>query len=409
MTDREILRPLARQIAEMAADPSQAERKARYKALNRREVVQPVVLIHELPWNQLNYDGSLTLQCQDPLLRNVENQMRRTIFQWKHFQGDMIVFPTWEVKKHVSVGRISPAIQEEILDADHGNNIVSHHYIDQLADESSLDLIKTPEIRVDEEGTKREVAAISEAIGDILPVVETGCWNGRFFSPWDELSMTRGVEPILTDLVERPEYLLDMVEKYTNCALEVLDTLEKQQLLSGNPTTYIHWTAGLCDDLPGDTTGGVTRKNIWGRGMAQMFSAVSPRMHDEFEIEFAKRYFQGFSRVYYGCCEPLDNKIDIVRKIPNVTKISITPWANVDAAADKIGGDFVMAWKPNPAMVATPTLNEDALRKEVSQALAAARRNHTPIEVTLKDISSVHYNVENIVRWHKIVMEMCAE
>jgi len=227
MTDREILRPLARQIAEMAADPSQAERKARYKALNRREVVQPVVLIHELPWNQLNYDGSLTLQCQDPLLRNVENQMRRTIFQWKHFQGDMIVFPTWEVKKHVSVGRISPAIQEEILDADHGNNIVSHHYIDQLADESSLDLIKTPEIRVDEEGTKREVAAIAEAIGDILPVVETGCWNGRFFSPWDELSMTRGVEPILTDLVERPEYLLDMgMDAPTVIAGVLHDTVE---------------------------------------------------------------------------------------------------------------------------------------------------------------------------------------
>ena len=81
-------------------------------------------------------------------------------------------------------------------------------------------------------------------------------------------------------------------------------------------------------------------------------------MHEEFDIEYAREYFDGFGLVYYGCCEPLDRKIDIVRKLPNLRKISITPWADVKRAAEQMGSDFVMARKPNPAMVAVPELDE---------------------------------------------------
>ena len=53
-----------------------------------------------------------------------------------------------------------------------------------------------------------------------------------------------------------------------------------------------------------------------------------------------------------GCCEPLDRKMDIVEKIPNLRKVSITPWADVNVAAESIGKKYVLAAKPNPASVA---------------------------------------------------------
>ena len=146
--------------------------------------------------------------------------------------------------------------------------------------------------------------------------------------------------------------------------------------------------------------------NIWGRGMAQPLAVVSPKMHAEFDIAYMQEYFRDFGLVYYGCCEPLSDKIDILRQIPNLRKISITPWADVRKAAEQMGKDYVMAWKPNPALVASPDLEEEAVRAEIRNALSACRASGTSMEITLKDISSVAHRPQNLARWAQIAMEM---
>ena len=109
--------------------------------------------------------------------------------------------------------------------------------------------------------------------------------------------------------------------------------------------------------------------------------------------------------VYYGCCEPLDKKIDILEQIPHLRKISITPWADINNAAEVIGNRYVIANKPNPASV-SGRLDEEALRKEISRILSACKRNGCSFDMVLKDISSVGYDVQNLIRWEQIVMEM---
>ena len=113
-----------------------------------------------------------------------------------------------------------------------------------------------------------------------------------------------------------------------------------------------------------------------------------------------------FGLVYYGCCEPLDKKIDIVEKLPHLRKIGVTPWADVDAAAEIIGKKYVVANKPNPASVASGILDEDALRKEIGRTIAACKRNGCSCDIVLKDISSASYRLENLVRWEQIAMEL---
>ena len=139
--------------------------------------------------------------------------------------------------------------------------------------------------------------------------------------------------------------------------------------------------------------------------MAQIFSSVSKAMHEEFDIDYMKKIMEPFGLVYYGCCEPLDKKIDIVEKLPHLRKISITPWADVDVAAEAIGKKYVLANKPNPAAVAT-TLDEDALRREITRTLDACRRNGCSCDIVLKDVSSAGYKLENLVRWEQVVMEL---
>jgi hypothetical protein len=143
--------------------------------------------------------------------------------------------------------------------------------------------------------------------------------------------------------------------------------------------------------------------------MAQMFSEVSPEMQDEFDITPLKPLLERYGLVYYGCCEPLHNKIDIVRKIRNVRKISISPWANKEIAAANIHGDYVFSAKPNPAYVAMGSFDADLVRKDLAETVEICRRHNTPCELILKDVSTVCKDPARLSQWEKIAMEVVGD
>jgi len=402
--DREILRTLAGRLAEIAALPVQKETAELYRAVNSLRMIRPVVLLDELPWNQLNTDGELDLHCENEFLRTVEQTMRRLLYKWDHCRGDMLVEPYYDLYRDIRIGDMGITIKETTLAADTTNHIVSHSYVDQLSTMESLECLHVPEITVNDALTEQKRALLDSIFGDLLPIRLRGVTGAGFYMPWDDLAMWRGVEPIYVDLYDDPELLHAFMRKFVDIRKELLRREEEMGLLDAH-LPLLHCTPGLVDDLPGEIDGNVTRKNLWGRGTAQMFASVSPKMHDEFEIEYAKEFFEGFGLVYYGCCEPLHDKIDIVKKLPNLRKISVTPWANVRKCAEQMGRDYVLARKPNPASVAVPVLDEELLRKDTLETLTICRENGTPCDFVLKDISGVHYNPMNLTRWEQVVME----
>jgi hypothetical protein len=175
---------------------------------------------------------------------------------------------------------------------------------------------------------------------------------------------------------------------------EALDLLDPDQV-------ELHCTVACTDELPAkDFDGKVRRKDVWGRCSAQIFGSVSPDMHDEFDLAYNEKTFGGCGLLYYGCCEPMDLKIDILRKrFKNLRKVSITPWANPERAAEAMGKDLVMAAKPNPAFVSSRTFNPATVEKEISGYLEACQRHGTPCEFVLKDISTIANNPDTLTQW----------
>jgi hypothetical protein len=404
--DVKILRKLAREYFEIAHSDRNYENIKLHRAVNDLKQIRPVVLIDELPWSEMNINDELTLQCTDKYLRTIEWFLRSNIYKNKYLPADMIVPPFIPVAKVIRTTGIGISIEEEVLATDEKNNIKSHMYKDVLKTEEDLERLHNQEVFYDKEETLRRYQLVGDILGDILPVKLTGI---PYFGvvTWDDIARYRGVTNLLVDLVEHPEFMHKVVRKLTDIKLSYLEQIEDLGLFDNNPYS-LHCTPIHTSDLPSKDFDGLklTRKDVWGRGTAQIFGTVSREMHEEFDIEYMKETIGQCGLVYYGCCEPLDKKIDIVEKIPNLRKISITPWADVNTAAEAINKKYVLSAKPNPAVVATPTLNEEYVRKELSTILNACKRNNCSCDIVLKDISTCHKRPENIFKWQEIAMEM---
>ena len=404
--DRVVIRELARQYAEIAEGDRNTANIKLHRAVNDLQQVRPVVLIDELPWSEMQIADELTLRCSDAFLRQIEWRLRTTLYQQRYLPADMVVAPYLGVGCVTHSTGIGITVQEEVLATDAANGIVSHQYKDQLQSEEDLARLELPVISYDREATLKRLALLEEAVGDLIPVKRVGI--GAFhFSPWDAIATYRGVENLLVDLAMRPEFMHRVVRKLTDISLAQLRQYEDLGLLDGE-TYSLHCTPGLTRDLPGPLADGgrLLRGNIWGRGAAQIFAHVSREMHEEFDIAYMKEVVGRCGLVYYGCCEPLDRKIDLVEKIPNLRKISVTPWADVKVAAEAIGRRYVLSAKPNPAAVAVSALDKAALRREIAAILDACRQNGCACDLVLKDISTCHRRPQNIFEWEQTVMEM---
>jgi hypothetical protein len=189
--------------------------------------------------------------------------------------------------------------------------------------------------------------------------------------------------------------------------LGMLDKLEQQGLLCHHQS-LIHCTGAWTDELPAPlfNPDRPRTKDIWMFGLAQMLATVSPAMFQEFEVDYASRICQRFGLVYYGCCDPLDLKMAQVRKIPNVRKISMSPWVDQRRGAAEIGKGFVFSRKPSPAMLAVDAWNADRVRQDLQATVDICRASGCPLELILKDISTVRYEPRRLFEWAKVAMEV---
>ena len=78
----------------------------------------------------------------------------------------------------------------------------------------------------------------------------------------------------------------------------------------------------------------------------------------------------------------------------------------MNAAAEKIGRDYVLSAKPSPTNVVSAASNPDLIRSELSEILRACERNHCPAEILLKDISTVGHRLDHLITWERIAMEL---
>jgi hypothetical protein len=212
----------------------------------------------------------------------------------------------------------------------------------------------------------------------------------------------------MMDLVLRPEMVHAAVERLVDAWMVELDQFIEQNLLALDNRNMRVGSGGYgyCSTLPGDAykPGFVRPYNMWGCSNAQIFSAVSPEMHWEFAVQHDMRWLQRWGLTYYGCCEPLHQKLEILRCIPNLRKISVSPWCDLEKTISEMGRDCVLSIKPSPAILAEEDWSPDQARATLRNILDVTD-GHAHVEIIMKDISTVRYKPQRLWEWARIAME----
>jgi hypothetical protein len=409
LTEREktVLRKLGAEIAGIAASQVHREKAQLWTALNDMKSARPMVWINEIPWHEMNVDDELTLQTTNIWAQELEQRLKRTIYQWKHMPGDMIVSEYLESPLAIHSTDFGIVEDVEIVRTDDRSDIYSRHFNIQIREPEDIFKIQMPHVTHHELTTAVVYETMLDLFKDIMPVRKVGQTH-IWFTPWDYLIRWWGIQEMMLDLMMRPDMVNAAVERMTDAWMTELDQFIELNVLSldNNNTRIGSGGYGYISALPGKDydPARVLPHNMWGCSNAQIFSQISAEMHWEFALRHEMRWLQRWAVAYYGCCEPLDTKLENIYKIPNLRKISVSPWANLDRIASGAGDSYVLSVKPSPAIFAGNNWNPAKARMDLENILKKV--GHCHVELIMKDISTVAYHPERLWEWARIAMEV---
>jgi len=402
--DIAILRELARRVAELAAKPVQDERRDLWRRHNSLQPTRALVYVNGVPWGEIPEVRDL-LQCEDRFYWEHERQLRLLIYQ--DYLGDDCIIEPWiniraavitppEGLWGVPTGRIPSPLKGGAWKFDPA--------IKELDDIKKL--VK-PHHQIDEEATARDVSRLQDAVGDIVEVnVDRGpAW---FFFDGDistHLAYMRGLEQVMWDMVDNPEWLHGLLAFMRDGILAAQDEAEAagDWNLAKQGNQAMRYSLELPDPKPNGEP--VTRDKVWTFCSAQEFTLISPQMHDEFMLQYQIPIIEKFGLSAYGCCEDLTEKIDMLRKVRNLRRIAVTPVANVRRCAEQIGRDYVFSWRPNPTDMVCCGFDPDHIRKVIKTGLDDAKGCH--VDIILKDLQTVENQPERLRECVRIIREVC--
>ncbi len=407
-SDKDILRKLGAQIAEISALSAQKEKAKLWQNLNDLKSVRPMVYINEIPWHEMNFEGELTLTCENQWAKDLEDKLRKTIYQWKHMPGDMVVSDYIECPLVISSTGMGITEDVDIVKTDDASDIVSRHFKIQISEPEDIEKIKMPKVTHYEEQTERNFSLMKEIFDGIIPVKKVGQTH-IWYTPWDFLIRWWGVQEAMMDLIMRPEMVHEAYEKMVAAWMVELDQFDALNLLSldCNNTRIGSGGYGYVSELPGMNfdPAHVKPQNMWGCSNAQIFSSVSPEMHWEFAVEHDLKWLERWGLTYYGCCEPVDRKVEILRRIPNLRKITVSPWCNSANVINDIGTDYVMSRKPSPSIFVDSIWSPERAEFELEDFMSKTE-GKCHVELIMKDISTVLHEPQRLWDWEKIAMKV---
>ncbi|HEY9593325.1 MAG TPA: hypothetical protein VHE79_02550 [Spirochaetia bacterium] len=397
--DRAVLRNLAEKVAVIAARPSNASKRELWYAHNDLRSKRPVLLIDpENGWNEIVTPDSLS--CTGELARRWEVVLRKEIF-WGVVDDDKPVEPLFDVG--YTYTDTEWGVEEDYHGGAAGQSYTWEGKIEEPADVAK---IRTPVITVDRGTTEETLSLAHDVFDGILRVQLRAVWWWSLGMTWD-LARLVGLEKMLYLMYDNPAMVHEIMGLLRDGYMAKLDFLEKNGLLSlNNDHSYVgSGGIGYTRELPRrDIDGDAVRaRDMWCLTESQETVGVSPEQFAEFVFPYQLPLQERFGLNCYGCCEPLQKRWHLLKTIPRLRRVSVSPWADQAAMAEALEDRYVYSRKPAPSQLAVPHIDADAVRADIRGTLDVTRG--CVVELIMKDNHTLCHNPDNLVQWVRIARE----
>ena len=405
--EKKIMQDLAKKVREITRLPEQEQKRKTWTNHNALVKGTPMILCFpEGAWRELLPPG--TLKTFNLTLQNWEQRLRMIIYTHEIIKDDQVFDPFFNIGWiHKQTGWGMEIPQNRTSD------LGSFSWNPPLKKTSDLKNLRPNRIEIDEAETHKWVEIANDLFGDILPVRIRGMfWGSLSFTR--EAVMLRGLDQLMMDMYDNPDWLRDFVIFLRDTIVDCLNSLESGGYLSlNNEADYVgSGGLGITRELPriADCQPAKVRcSDLWGFAEAQELIGVSPEMLYEFSLKYMLPILERFGLNCYGCCEPVHDRLQIIKKIPNLRRISISPWSDVKRSSEELKDKYIFSYKPNPASLAAFKIDKETIRKDLVRVMKETKEHNCILEVIMKDTHTVRQEPKRIQKWVQIAKEARGE
>lgn len=402
------IKDLAKETMEYALSSKMNERRALWSNHNSLTFTRPPIYIRSIPFDEF-FDAGQYL-CTDPFLRSLERMFLLNRYRMR-IDDDYIIEPFLTVRAVLKTAKEGVyGVPAEL--GEHVPGIKAVNFMPSILEESDFSKLQVADYEVDEEQTALLLNQMQEAVGDVIPLevdrqgILCEMWNNDISTL---LARMRGLEQIMWDAYDRPEWLHKLIAFMQEKILLQMD----QTMAAGGFKLFNHQNQAMpyARELrpPMAGSGSVSQKELWGYMAAQEFTTFGPDLFEEFMYKYQKPILERYGLVAYGCCENLNQKISVIRSLKNLRRIAVSPFADVKKCAEQIGSDYIVSWRPSPSLAVSFGIDEDYIRKNLRETFDVFDSNHCKFDITLKDVETVLGDESAIIRWTSIVREEIAK
>ena len=405
--DIDILRGLAERKVAIAQDPVNEERRRAWYALDSGEDDRVMVLAeHGGIRDEKRPTSGIVCECTDDWARGVESGLRTEIWRFEELKDDHVVEPVLNVNWQVS--KSGYGVEVVMHRSEDQTRMGSRTWDSPIQDlDRDFDKLQAQTFSVDREPALKQKARLEGVFDGILPVRVRGSFYWTLGLTWPAIELV-GLQNLMMAMFDNPEGLHRVMAFLRDDHLAFVDWLEQEGLYSlNNENDYIgSGSMGYSRDLPqpGCEEGTPVRKSdLWVLSESQETVGVGPNQFEEFIFPYQLGLAERFGKCYYGCCEPVHNRWHVLKRIPNLARVSVSPWADQAFMAEAMGRDYVFSRKPKPTLISTGVFDEDAIRADLRETLEVARGCR--LEIAMKDVHTLNNEPDRLARWVQMARE----
>lgn len=397
--ERDLLRRLAGRVAELADRPIENEKRSLWYKHNALEKVRPLLFCDpENGWSEIVTPDQL--HCEHELARTWEHLLRKEIFWGEQMGDDRVIQPWFNVGWVYS--RSDWGLHETNIGGDQGG---ARRWDSPVLSVADLEKLSYQTIQIDRRASMELLAVAHDTLADVLPVRRRQDWYWTLGMTWEAIKL-RGLEQIMVDMYEQPELLHRLMAFLRDGTFNMVKFLEQEGLYTlNNEGDYVGsggfgWTTAL---PAADFSGQVRARDMWCLSESQETIGVSPRMFEEFVFQYQRPIMEYFGLVCYGCCEPVHDRWYLLKQVPNLRRVSVSPWCDRAQMAANLQDRYIYSLKPHPGLLAGDRFDENAIRADIRDALSKTEGCH--LEIIMKDNHTLRNDPGRAIAWCRIVRQ----